>query len=268
MYIFLLKTNLQPPKGNIVTFWSNSVYFFQYLLQCALCIVHCEKMQRLEIMNAIRHHSEKLGCLSHRKVCMYLPNVPKTMINWSSMWGRGVLTGGGFELNFQRWWWWFFFFWCWWSGQQRHMCPRIPRRTRPEISERCNSSKILIFSKVDAFLHSSVLNLKKRLQCLHFQLFQTCDWKTSNVDYYSCSSAVPGKRCFKHIPQKGFSRWKLLCIMIPETVDNDVEDGAFHDDTKNIPQSEEGRLRQVKTVVCFSPNQPLFMCDSARNPFF
>ena len=162
----------------------------------------------------------------------------------------------------------FLFFWWWWSGQQRHMCPRIPRRTRPEISERCNSSKILISSKVDAFLHSSVLNLKKRLQCLHFQLFQTCDWKTSNVDYYSCSSAVPGKRCFKHIPQKGFSRWKLLCIMIPETVDNDVEDGAFHDDTKNIPQSEEGRLRQVKTVVCFSPNQPLFMCDSARNPFF
>lgn len=32
-------------------------------------------------------------------------------------------------------------------------------------------------------------------------------------------------------------------------VDNDVEDGTFHDDTKSIPQSEGGRLRQVTFLV-------------------
>ena len=121
----------------------------------------------------------------------------------SSVRGREVLSGVGLELNLQRWW--------WWSGQQRHMCPRIPWRTRPEISERCNSSKILIFSEVDAFLHSSVLNLKMRFQRLNFQLFQT--WTTSKVDYdVNSYSATVQRKKEVVLTEKQLT----LCIMIKD----------------------------------------------------
>ena len=105
-------------------------------------------------------------------------------------------------ITAKQWWW-------WWSGQRLQKCVlAFLGEHEPRFQKSCNSGKILIFSKVDAFLHSSIINLKKRFQRLHFQLCQPCVWTTSKVymsmtlaDIHS-QSLEGGGGVIKHIPQR------------------------------------------------------------------
>ena len=116
---------------------------------------------------------------------------------------------------------------------------------------------------VDAFLHSSIINLKKKFQCLHFQLFQA--WTTWKLYLSMILSDFVEKR--KRGGKKTHSWEEPTTTMMMYNVD--FEDDTFHDDARIIPQSEGGRLRQVMTVVCCK--RPLTLCanpiSGVQTPF-
>ena len=104
----------------------------------------------------------------------------------------------------QRWW--------WWLRASSHSLASMNLGFRKGAIR----AKSWFSQNVDAFLHSSIINLKKKFQCLHFQLFQV--WTIRKLYLSMILSDFVEKRKRggkKHIPEKSqlLQWWYKMLIL-------------------------------------------------------